>query len=121
MESDMRTIRTDVRTERAKVHELDLSLTSEYLKARLGEASDLLEDVEGWLAAPTERGAAADSARWLDFVDSILEMAVQRRQCIQNLVKRFGPNIETGYPLSGNVERKGQGFLIHPDKMPRDP
>jgi hypothetical protein len=38
---------------------------------------------------------AVDSARWLDFVDSILDMAVQRRQSVQELVKRFGPDVET--------------------------
>jgi hypothetical protein len=69
------------------------SLTGGYLKARLRESSDLPDDIEGWLTAPTEQGT--DSARWLDFVDSILEMAVQRRQCIRELVKRFGRDIDT--------------------------
>jgi hypothetical protein len=96
MESDVRTIRTDVRAERAKVSELDRNLISGYLMARLRDSSDLLDDVEGWLTALTEQGTAADSATWLDFVDSILDMAVQRRQCIQQLVKRFGRDIDTG-------------------------
>jgi hypothetical protein len=57
--------------------------------------SDLLDDVERWLATPINRRKAVDSARWLDFVDSILDMAVQRRQSVQELVKRFGPDIES--------------------------
>jgi hypothetical protein len=95
MDSDTRTIRTDVRTERTTVGELDRKLTSPYLKTRLSEALGLLDDVEGWLATPIDRRMAVDSARWLDFVDSILDMAVQRRQSVQELVKRFGPDVET--------------------------
>jgi hypothetical protein len=95
MNSDTRTIRADVRAERTKVSELDRNLTSKYLKARLREVSGLLDDVEGWLATPIDRRTAVDSASWLDFVDSILDMAVQRRQYVQGLVKRFGPDVET--------------------------
>jgi hypothetical protein len=95
MDSDTRTIRADVRTERTTINGLDRNLTGGYLKARLREASDLLDDIEGWLATPIDRRTAVDSARWLDFVDSILDMAVQRRQSVQELVKRFGPEFET--------------------------
>jgi hypothetical protein len=94
MDSDTRAIRADVRTERTTVNELNRNLTSGYLKARLREALGLLDDVEGWLATPIDRRTAVDSARWLDFVDSILDMAVQRRQDVQELVTRFGPEFE---------------------------
>jgi hypothetical protein len=74
MNSDTRTIRADIRAERTTVNELDRNLTSGYLKTRLREASDLLNDVEGWLANPIDRRTAVDSATWLDFVDSIIEV-----------------------------------------------
>jgi hypothetical protein len=95
MDSEIRTIRADVQTERASINELDCNLTSAYLKARLREASDILNDVEGWLAPPNERRTAAEATRWLDFVDGILAMAVRRRLYVQELAKRFGPDIET--------------------------
>jgi hypothetical protein len=95
MDSDLRAILADVRTERTTVNELDRNLTSAYLKARLSEASGLLDDVEGWLGTRTKQRITLDSARWRDFVDGILDMAVQRRQSVQELVKRFGPDIET--------------------------
>ena len=95
MDSDTRTILADVRTERKIVKELDRKLTSTYLRARLSEACGLLDDVERWLATLSKRRMAADSARWRDFVDAILDMAERRRQHVQELVKRFGPDIET--------------------------
>src|SRR5260370_29831738 len=95
MKGDPGPTRADVRAERTKVSELDRKLTSKYLKARLREVSGLLDDVEGWLATPIDRRTAVDSASRLDFVDSILDMAVQRRQHVQGLVKRFGPDVET--------------------------
>jgi hypothetical protein len=95
MDSDTRAILADVRTERTTVNELDRTLTSGYLKARLKEASDLLDDVEGWLATPIERRKATDVMRWRDFVDGVLDMAERRRQHVQELVKRFGPDVQT--------------------------
>ena len=90
MDSDTRTIRADVRTERTTVNELDRNLTSGYLKARLREALGLLDDVEGWCGTST-----VSSASSRDFVDSILDMAERRRRHVQELVKRFGPDVQT--------------------------
>jgi hypothetical protein len=95
MDSDIRAILADVRTERTRVNELDRKLTSAYLKARLSEASGLLDHVEGWLGTPSKRRMTVDSARWRDFVDGVLDMAERRRQHVQELVKRFGPDVET--------------------------
>jgi hypothetical protein len=95
MDSDTRAILADVRTERTTVKELNRKLTSPYLKARLSEALGLLDDVEGWLATPTELRKADDVVRWRDFVDGVLDMAERRRQHVQELVKRFGPDVQT--------------------------
>jgi hypothetical protein len=95
MDSDTRAILADVRTERRTVKELNRKLTSPYLKARLSEASNLLDDVEGWLATPTGRRKATDLMGWRDFVDGVLDMAERRRQHVQELVKRFGPDVQT--------------------------
>jgi hypothetical protein len=67
MDSDTRTVRADVRTERTTVNELDRYLTSGYLKARLREALGLLDDDEGWLATPTERRDEATGRRLKPF------------------------------------------------------
>jgi hypothetical protein len=79
MDSDLRAILADVRTERTTVNELDRNLTSAYLKARLSEASGLLDDVEGWLGTRTEQRITVDSARWRDFVDGIIAGTTERR------------------------------------------
>jgi hypothetical protein len=89
MDSDIRAILADVRTERTTVKELNRKLASPYLKARLSEASGLLDDVEGWCGTST-----VSSASRRDFVDAILDMAECRRQHVQELVKRFGPEFE---------------------------
>lgn len=86
-------IRACVREERALLSELNNRISAD-LKRELKQASFGLNDVEGWLAPEVLRHpprSEREMAKWLAFVEGILDRAIKQRKSVEALIKKHGP------------------------------
>jgi hypothetical protein len=86
-------IRSRAQHERVLISELDGKLAD--LKPLLKPASNLLDDVEGFFldAKIMQEPRSGDAlARWLGHAEMVLQRAVQHREYVEGLVKKFGTN-----------------------------
>jgi hypothetical protein len=82
-----------VQQQRRLISELDGKLVD--LKPLLKPASNLLDDVEVFFLDATilqEPRAPEALSRWLDHAARLLQLAVQHREYVEGVVKKFGPN-----------------------------
>ena len=93
VEQRIQTIWRTVRQERAALAALSEKLTD--LKELLKPAHNLLDDVEHFFldaATLAEPRTPAGLARWLDQTLFVLQRAIQQREYVDELVKKYGPN-----------------------------
>jgi hypothetical protein len=87
-------IRTKVREERSLLSNLNDRIGAD-LKNLMQPASSHLDDAEGFLLPEfLQRPPRSESemAKWLDFVESILDRAVNHRKWVEGFIKKFGPD-----------------------------
>ena len=87
-------IRAKVRGERARLSELNGQKSAD-LRKMLKRASFHLDDAEGWLAPQVLRDPPRsdnEMARWLRFVERILDHAIKRRKWVEAAIKKSGPD-----------------------------
>jgi hypothetical protein len=85
-------IRAKVREERALLSELNGEISAD-LKKLLKPASFHLDDTEGWLSPEVLRhppGSDREMAKWLIFVEGILDRAIKHRKWVEGLIRKFG-------------------------------
>jgi hypothetical protein len=87
-------IRAKVREERALLSDLNDRIGDD-LKKLMKPASSHLDDAEGFLLPeflrhPTR--SESEMAKWLHFVESILDRAIEHRKWVEGFVKKFGPD-----------------------------
>lgn len=85
------TLRTKSREERARVAELNGKLGD--LKQVLVPASHLLDDVDQFFLGAeilSQPRSAQELARWLSHADAIFKRAVEAREYVEGLAKKFG-------------------------------
>ncbi len=86
-------IRDKVREERALLSELNGRISAD-LKKMLQPAAFHLNDVEGWLSPEILRHPPRsdnEMAKWLCFVESILDRAIKHRKSVEAVIKKYGP------------------------------
>jgi hypothetical protein len=85
-------IRAKVREERARLSDLNDRISAD-LKRLMQPASSHLDDAEGFLLPeflqhpPRSEG---EMAKWLDFVENILDRAIKHRKWVEGFIKKFG-------------------------------
>jgi hypothetical protein len=87
-------IREKVREERALLSELNVRISAD-LKKMLRPASVYLNDVEGWLSRKIlthPPRSDNEMAKWLRFVEGILDRAVRHRKSVEAVIKKYGPD-----------------------------
>jgi hypothetical protein len=87
-------IRAKVRDERAQLSELNKQISAD-LKKMLKPAGFHLDDVEGWLSPQVLKHpprSDSEMARWLRFVEGILDRAIKHRQWVETAIKKYGPD-----------------------------
>jgi hypothetical protein len=83
-----------IRGERASLSDLNGRISAD-LKKLLKPASGFLSDAEGWLAPEVLRHPPrldSDWARWLSFVEGILDRAITHRKWVEGLIRKHGPD-----------------------------
>jgi hypothetical protein len=87
-------IREKAREEHALLSGLNDRIGAD-LKKLLQPASFHLDDVEGFLL-PQFLGhphrSEREMAKWLDFVEGILDRAIKHRKWVEGFIKKFGPD-----------------------------
>jgi hypothetical protein len=87
-------IRAKVRDERTRLSELNRQISAD-LKKMLKPASFYLDDAEGWLAPQVLKHPPRsdnEMARWLHFVEGILDRAIKHRKWVEAAIKKYGPD-----------------------------
>lgn len=87
-------IREAIRLERVLISDLS-SQVSPDLKEMLRAASGWLNDAEAWLASEVldhPPRSESEMARWLIFVEGILDRAVRQRKAVEAIVSKHGPD-----------------------------
>ena len=87
-------IQEKVREERALLSELNGRISAD-LKTMLQPASFYLNDVEGWLSPEVLRHPPRsddEMAKWLRFVEGILDRAIKHRKSVEAVIKKHGPD-----------------------------
>jgi hypothetical protein len=87
-------IRAKVREERALLSDLNDRIGDD-LKKLMKPASSHLDDAEEFLLPeflrhPTR--SESEMGKWLDFVESILDCAIEHRKWVEGFVNKFGPD-----------------------------
>jgi hypothetical protein len=93
-EQRIEAIREEIRGERTTISDLNSRISAD-LKKLLKPASSWLSDAEGWLAPEVLRHplrSPSEWARWLRFVEGILDRAIAHRKSIEALIKKYGPD-----------------------------
>lgn len=92
-------IREKVRAEHALISEMNGQISAD-LKKILKPASSWLGDAEGWLTPEVLRHPARSTsewARWLTFVERILNRAITHRKWVEALVTKHSPDARVIY------------------------
>jgi hypothetical protein len=89
-------IRAKVLDERARLSELNKQISVD-LKEMLKPAASHLDDAEGWLVPevlryPPRSDNEMEMARWLRFVEGILDRAITHRKWVEAAIKKYGPD-----------------------------
>jgi len=87
-------IRAKVREERALLSALNDRISAD-LKKLLKPASGFLSDADGWLSPEVLRHPPRsdnEMAKWLRFVEGILDRAIKHREYVEALIKKHGPD-----------------------------
>jgi hypothetical protein len=90
-------IHDKIRGERTTIADLNSRISAD-LKKLLKPASGLLNDAEGWLAPEVLRHpprSEREWAKWLSFVEGILNHAIAFRKSVEALIKTHGPDART--------------------------
>lgn len=93
-EQRIATTREKIRGERATIADLDGRISAD-LKKLLKPASCFLSDAEGWLSPEVLRHpprSESEWARWLSFVEGILDRAITHRKWVEGLIATHGPD-----------------------------
>ena len=87
-------IRAKVREERARLSDLNGRVSAD-LKRLMQPASSHLDDAEGFLLPQFLRHpprSEREMAKWLDFVEGVLDRAITHRKWVEGFIKKFGPD-----------------------------
>jgi hypothetical protein len=88
-------IQNKMQEERALVSSVDSNITDNYLKNVLNLALSELGDVEYFFLNPEilrEPRTAAAFGSWLGQAEKVLQLAVQQREFVEDIVKKLGAN-----------------------------
>lgn len=91
-------IRARILEEKGLVSKLDSALSDTHLKALCKLSSNSLGDVENVFLDTNilqEPRTDATLADWLGQAERVLQHAVQQRQCVEDIVRKYGPNART--------------------------
>jgi hypothetical protein len=86
-------IRSSVKNERASLSNLNGKISDQYLKQQLKTESNLLDDVEGFFLPAKileEPRTAAQWSYWLDGANLPLKHAIQIRENIEEIIRKYG-------------------------------
>ena len=87
-------IRSQVDAERAALSALEVQISDLDLKERLKQASLWLDDVQNIFlrSAMQERRTLEALSRWLSYAEFPLQLAIERRREIQEIISTYGTN-----------------------------
>jgi hypothetical protein len=88
------TLRAKIREERTLLSELKGRISAD-LREMLQPASSYLDDADGWISPEVLRDpprSDSEMARWLRFVEGILDRAINHRKWLEAAIKKHGPN-----------------------------
>ncbi len=94
-------IRSKVLAGKASISDLNAQITDNYVKQLLQHASNWFDDVEVHFLKNLQHDrkpprTLAEESRWLDHAEFFLErVAVSQLKAVQDMVARFGPNIQS--------------------------
>jgi hypothetical protein len=94
---NIQAIRSQVDAERAALSALEVQISDLDLKERLKQASLWLDDVQNIFmrSAMQERRTPEALSRWLSYAAFALQLAIERRREIQEIVSKYGSNAKT--------------------------
>jgi hypothetical protein len=87
-------IRSQVDAERVALSALEVQISDLDLKQRLQQASFWLDDVQNVFlrSAMQERRTPEALSRWLSYAEFALQLAIERRREIQEIISTYGTN-----------------------------
>ena len=91
-------LRAKAKAERELISNLNGSLSDAHLKQQLKNASNLLDDVEGFFLDEKilqERRSAGEWSYWLAGADKALQHAIQSREYVEGIVRKFGYDVRS--------------------------
>jgi hypothetical protein len=87
-------IREKIRGESAIISDLNSRISAD-LKKLLKPASGFLDDAQGWLVPEVlwhPPRSTNEWAKWLRFVEGILDRAITHRKWVESQIKKYGPD-----------------------------
>lgn len=90
-------IQSKVVAEMAAVSELDGKLEDSYLKQMLRHALNMVGDVESFFLRSARQEPRTPDAlsKWLDNAEAALQIAIQQRKLVENVIAKYGPNAQS--------------------------
>jgi len=93
----VKAIRDSAATHLQSVTDLEAVIQDAYIRGRLHQVRNWLEDVERFFlgSLSAESRTPAQESAWLDGADFALQMAARQLKVIQDAVAKYGPNVAT--------------------------